>query len=178
MERFVKATQDLRGNEGAVADVKNARRIDEYEKMQDEYADVLYHQEKKSKHAAAPKCEPRSSNRFQEYLADYLSKIKLEVLSGNLTEWEEWIALFDPIVHKNERLAKIDKFALLKKYFDGPAAAAISYLKSLETSCEIAMQILPKKYDQPKRLKQARIQAIFDLDGVTRAEDFKSLRRL
>lgn len=89
--------------------------MQEYENMADEYANVIYYQEKRKKHTAAPKSEPRSNNRFQESLADCLPKIKLERFSGNLAEWEEWIGLFDPIVHKNERLATIDKFALLSK---------------------------------------------------------------
>ena len=40
------------------------------------------------------------------------------------------------------------------------------------------MDILRKKYDQPKRLEQARIQAILELDAVSRTEDYKTLRQL
>ncbi len=89
---------------------------------------------------------------------------------------------------KTPRLAAIDKFALLKRYVClGSAASAIAYLKPIANNYGIfflffvyifVVFILRKKYDQPRRLKRARIQAISDLDAVTRTEDHKALRLL
>ena len=84
----------------------------------------------------------------------------------------------DVMVHSTT-LYKKTKFKILKLRLDDEIADCISYLdENLETSYDTAIKKLQQRFERKDLEANRHLDAIYNLQAVTKVEDYKNLRKL
>lgn len=124
-------------------------------------------EEIKSRLVAAP---PPADLGAAPQVCPKLPEISLELFTGdNVTKWPEFLAQFDGIVHSNPNLNVISKFQYLRGALSGPARAVIENLPVTVENYEDARQMLITEYDNPKRICEQHIKALFTFKALDKA---------
>ena len=177
MERLETITDLLKSQ----VNLTTLREISEdYERFFNEFTAMIYRCERIASKAKANDQvgQEHTSTRRNDELAESLPRLKLRTFHGTLSEWEEWWATFEAVVHCSKRLSSVDKLHVLKSYLRGNAQAAVAYLTVTEDNYSKAVEILRTKYDKPDRIKSERVKAIYALQHVDKADDARGLRLL
>ena len=109
-------------------------------------------------------------------------KLKLDInlpkYSGDLLAWPEFWELFEAAAHRNSRYSPVEKFVYLRGHLTGEAARAIQGLATTTENYKIAVEILKDRFGRDALRKETLMANLLRLQGVTNADDLKSLRRL
>ena len=109
-------------------------------------------------------------------------KVKLDInlpkYSGDLLAWSEFWELFEAAAHRNSRYSSVEKFVYLRGHLTGEAARAIQGLATAAVNYQIAVDILKDRFGRDALRKETLMANLLHLQGVTNADDLKSLRPL
>ena len=114
--------------------------------------------------------------------AEKHGKLKLDInlpkYSGDLLAWPEFWELFEAAAHRNSRYSPVEKFVYLRGHLTGEAARAIQGLATTAGNYQIAIDILKDRFGRDSLRKETLMANLLHLQGVTNADDLKSLRPL
>ena len=112
-----------------------------------------------------------SSNQFS------LPQLKLPEFYGNKNEWKSFIAMFDKMVHNNERIDKGTKVEYLKTCIKGKASMIINHLDPYPENYDPCYALLRKRYDNKREVVGDLIDNILHLPKM-KEENSESLRTM
>ena len=90
------------------------------------------------------------------------AKVSIPTFSGDPTEFQSFIDLFNAAVHNVESYTNSQKFQLLKRYLDGEAASLVRHLSITDANYEEALTRLKDRYDKKKNNHQCLCQEIYN----------------
>ncbi|XP_070527727.1 uncharacterized protein [Cardiocondyla obscurior] len=93
--------------------------------------------------------------------------INLPTFNGQSEDWKRYQDTFRTLIHDSE-LTKIQKFQYLVESLKDQAAKTIESIEISEDNYDIAMQLLRRRYDDERDIKQKHIQCLFELPSVKR----------
>ncbi|XP_031635226.1 uncharacterized protein LOC116348388, partial [Contarinia nasturtii] len=93
-----------------------------------------------------------------------LPSIKLPEFSGKPEDWKSFIALFDKIVHNNDKLDTEMKIEYLKTCVKNAAARLIGHLDPIAENYETCYSLLRKRYDNNREVVSNLLDKIFNLN--------------
>ncbi|XP_076766420.1 uncharacterized protein LOC143433153 [Xylocopa sonorina] len=97
-----------------------------------------------------------------------LPKIHIRPFNGDFAEWHNFFDTFKSLVHENDSIPITHKFHLLKSYLTGNAASITNSLNATEENYFVAWNLIQKRYNQPRKIVQCHIRALFELPDITR----------
>ncbi|XP_062714102.1 uncharacterized protein LOC115267934 [Aedes albopictus] len=106
-----------------------------------------------------------------------LPDVKLPVFSGNIDTWLNFHDLFVSLVHSSVELSNIQKFYYLRSSLAGEALKLIQSITISANNYLVAWNLLVEHYQNPLRLKQTYLDALFEFASLKResATDLHSL---
>ena len=122
--------------------------------------------------------QPDSSQTRGEKHGKLKLDINLPKYSGDLLAWPEFWELFEAAAHRNCRFSPVEKFVYQRGHLTGEAARAIQGLVTTAANYEIAVDILKDRFGRDTLRKETLMANLLHLEGVTNADDLKSLRHL
>lgn len=114
---------------------------------------------------------PNSSIQFS------LPKLQLPKFNGKLAEWKSFIALFDRMVHNNQKLDNGLKIEYLKTCIDGEACRLINHIEPTPENYDICYNILRKRFDNKREIMGQLLDNILNLPKM-KSEDGKLLKNI
>lgn len=94
-------------------------------------------------------------------LADFrLESIRVSNFSGDYASWNEWRALYDSLIHNQERLSDTEKFHYLKKSLSGAAGQVLSGWHTTGDNYGAAYNALVQVYDNSYRIIMAHLDSL------------------
>lgn len=106
-----------------------------------------------------------------------LEPMKLENFSGNYRQWSEWRALYDSLIHNNERLSSTQKFHYMKRSLTGSAERVLSGWQITGENYDEAYNTLVNAYENRYRIVMAHLEEIMQLESC-RSESIENIRKL
>lgn len=106
-----------------------------------------------------------------------LEPMKLENFSGNYRQWSEWRALFDGLIHNNERLSSTQKFHYMKRALTGAAERILSGWQITGENYDEAYNMLVNVYENRYRIVMAHLEELMQLEPC-KTENVESIRKL
>lgn len=106
-----------------------------------------------------------------------LPDIKIQVFSGDVTEFESFLQLFDALIIKNPQLSDIQKFIYLKSYLKGEPLQLIDSLKITNENFDIALKTLKCRYENKIIIVNSYLAALLDIPNINKCKS-GSLREL
>lgn len=106
-----------------------------------------------------------------------LEPMKLENFSGNYRQWSEWRALYDSLIHNNERLSATQKFHYMKRSLIGSAERVLSGWQITGDSYNEAYNTLVNVYDNRYRIVMSHLEEIMQLESC-KMETIEGIRKL
>ena len=107
-----------------------------------------------------------------------LPKISVPTFDGNVINWRSFWEQFTVSVHDRSNLSPAEKLTYLKHAVkDGPAKHVVEGLSGSGDQYKEAVDCMRKRYDRPRLLHQAHVQAIIDAPSLKDGSG-KELRRL
>ncbi|XP_058840866.1 uncharacterized protein LOC131696336 [Topomyia yanbarensis] len=106
-----------------------------------------------------------------------LPDVKLPVFNGNLDNWLNFHDLYLSLVHSSAELSNIQKFYYLRSSLTGDALKLVQTIPISANNYAVAWNMLVDHYQNPARLKQTYVDALFDFATIKResASDLHSL---
>ncbi|XP_076660276.1 uncharacterized protein LOC143363596, partial [Halictus rubicundus] len=164
----------------SIQDKSDEEAIKDFEATYFECSDLLARRLRELTHRTQIQTVPTVSNASTPTITtsqDILPKIRIKQFSGNFLEWQGFYDTFRSLVHEVDTIPTIHKFHLLKSYLIGNAANVTSALSASEENYFVAWNLLRKRFDQPRKIIQCHIRALFELPEVSRDKP-SSLRAL
>ena len=140
----------------AATDTLNKRFID----AEDAYFRILEMQEqlfpipKEKPTPASDRASPRSKAR--------LPRIELPKFTGIITDWPAFDSVFASLVDTDPNLTNSDKLVYLITCVQGETHTLVSHLRATDDSYPLAMDILRRRYENPRMLADALIGRILN----------------
>ena len=106
-----------------------------------------------------------------------LPKLNLPTFSGNYKNWTSFFDLFTSSVDSNSTLTNSQKLQYLKASLTADAAKLLSSFTVTDNNYETALDVLKKRYNNPRMIARAHVQSIFDLPKM-RNDNGNDLRKL
>lgn len=97
-----------------------------------------------------------------------LPDVKLPVFNGNLDNWLNFHDLFVSLVHASQDLSSIQKFYYLRSSLAGDALKLIQTIEISANNYTVAWNMLVDHYQNPIRLKQTYLDALFEFATLKR----------
>ena len=106
-----------------------------------------------------------------------LPDVKLPVFTGSMDSWLNFHDLFLSLVHSSADLSNIQKFYYLRSSLAGDALKLIQTITISANNYAVAWNLLETHYQNPARLKQTYVDALFEFSFLKResAADLHSL---
>jgi hypothetical protein len=104
-----------------------------------------------------------------------LPKLPVPKFSGHFAHWQDFFTQFNVLIHGNEELNAIQKFLYLQSALSASAADIISHLPLSEENYSQAIDLLKRRYDNPRRLITHHCAKITELPNI-RASSLRDLR--
>ncbi|XP_053691615.1 uncharacterized protein LOC128740128 [Sabethes cyaneus] len=126
-------------------------------------------------------CAPSSSQSTGHVLPSAshvrLPDVKLPTFNGNTDNWLNFHDLYLSLVHSSAELSNIQKFYYLRSSLAGNALQLIQTIPISANNYVVAWNLLVEHYQNPVRLKQTYVDALFDFTCLKResAADLHSL---
>ncbi|XP_055308589.1 uncharacterized protein LOC129572612 [Sitodiplosis mosellana] len=114
---------------------------------------------------------PTSSTQFS------LPKIELPKFNGNKNEWQNFIALFDKIIHNNQKLDKGMKVEYLKTCIKDAAAKIINHLAPTPENYDTCYALLRKRFDNKRELVNCMLDNVISFPKI-KNENADSLKTM
>lgn len=96
-----------------------------------------------------------------------LGTIKPAEFNGDYANWNTWRAVYDGLIHREERLSSTEKFHHLKKCLSGAAARVLQGWEVVGDNYEEAYRTLVEVYDNKYRIILAQLDALLKLPKLT-----------
>lgn len=93
----------------------------------------------------------RRHNDFQ------LERIKVPIFSGEQSDWSEWKAIYESLVHHNEDIDKTEKFQHLKRVVSGSAEGILKGWYAVGDHYDDAYEAVVSVYENKYRLIMAHL---------------------
>lgn len=107
---------------------------------------------------------PPLANQNVPRLADFrLESIKVHAFDGDYAKWNEWRALYDSLIHNQQRLSDTEKFHYLKRSLSGSAEQVLSGWHTTGENYRAAYDALVHVYDNSYRIVMAHLDALHKL---------------
>lgn len=106
-----------------------------------------------------------------------LPKIKLPEFSGKLTEWRQYVELFDKIIHNNDTIPESIKMQYLKTSIKGEAAKLVAHIAPTAENYKTCKEFLYKRYNNKRELFGKLIDSILNLPKM-KNESSEELRKI
>lgn len=97
-----------------------------------------------------------------------LPDIKLPNFAGNLDQWLNFHDLFVSLVHSSHELSNIQKFYYLRSSLSGEALKLVQTIAISANNYQVAWNLLLDHYQNPLRLKQSYVDALFEFPSIKR----------
>ena len=107
-----------------------------------------------------------------------LPKLELRKFSGRVADWQEFWDGFSSAVHENPGLAKVDKLKYLKGLLEEPARSVLTGIATTDSSYDIAVDLLHKRFAKPSIVQRAHISELMNLPPVFNDRNVTWLRKL
>ena len=125
-----------------------------------------------------PNSNPAASSSIQETGTQVkLPKLDLKRFDGEVSTWPAFWDTFESSIHKNPKLAPIDKFNYLNSLLMKPALDAISGLSLTASNYEEAIAILKKRFGNKQQIINRHMDILVNVSPVI-DEDPRKLREL
>ena len=125
-----------------------------------------------------PNSNPAASSSIQETGPRVkLPKLDLKRFDGEVSTWPTFWDAFESSIHKNPKLAPIDKFNYLNSLLMKPALDAISGLSLTASNYEEAIAILKKRFGNKQQIINRHMDILVNVSPVI-DEDPRKLREL
>lgn len=106
-----------------------------------------------------------------------LEPMKLETFSGNYRKWSEWRAMYDSLIHTNERITATQKFHYLKRSLSGSAERVLSGWQITGENYDQAYNTLINVFENNYRIIIAHLEELMQLEQ-SKFETLESIRKL
>lgn len=106
-----------------------------------------------------------------------LEPMKLESFSGNYQKWSEWRAMYDSLIHANDRISFTQKFHYLKRGLTGSAERVLSGWQVTGENYDQAYNTLVNIFDNKYRIIMAHLDKLMQLERST-FESVENIRKL
>ncbi|XP_062713201.1 uncharacterized protein LOC134290160 [Aedes albopictus] len=157
------------------AEAEDEAVIDELFKQRSEFESAYYKVKgfllAKNKSPAAPCASPSSHSaaQFPQSASHVrLPDVKLPVFNGNMENWLNFHDLYISLVHSSAELSNIQKFYYLRSSLAGDALKLVQTIQISANNYMVAWKLLEDHYQNPVRLKQNYIDALFEFSNIKR----------
>lgn len=106
-----------------------------------------------------------------------LERIKIETFYGRYSQWIEWHAMYESLVHRSDRLDNTQKFHYLKNALRGDAQKRLSGYTVIGQNYQAAYDYLVASYSNEYRTFMAHMDDLFHLRKQDE-ESYEGLREL
>ncbi|XP_071581644.1 uncharacterized protein [Temnothorax nylanderi] len=96
-----------------------------------------------------------------------LPRIDIPKFSGELTKWENFRDVFESLVANRTDLTNVQKLHYLKANLSGAASLILSNTHVTDANYNTAWELLRKRYDNPRAIVNAHLQAFMDIPCVS-----------
>lgn len=128
-----------------------------------------------------PRAEPINNERNEPPVMNVnelrLEPMKLEIFSGNYRKWSEWRAMYDSLIHTNERITATQKFHYLKRSLSGSAERVLSGWQITGENYDQAYNTLINVFENNYRIIIAHLEELMQLEQ-SKFETLESIRKL
>ncbi|XP_065081813.1 uncharacterized protein LOC135704278 [Ochlerotatus camptorhynchus] len=97
-----------------------------------------------------------------------LPDLKLPTFSGNIDTWLNFHDLYVSLVHSSVKLSNIQKFYYLRSSLAGEALKLVQTITISANNYHVAWNLLVEHYQNPSRLKQSYLDALFEVGTLKR----------
>ena len=106
-----------------------------------------------------------------------LPKMNLPTFSGNYKNWTSFFDLFTSSIDSNSTLTNSLKLQHLKASLTADAINLLSSFTKTDNNYETALDVLKKRYNNPRTIDRAHVQSNFDLPQMPNdnGKDFRKL---
>lgn len=106
-----------------------------------------------------------------------LERITTPIFSGEYSQWNEWKAMYDSLVHFNNALSNTQKFHYLKKSVSGQAERMLSGWHAIGENYQQAYETLLEVFDNGYRIISAHLDELHAMPRMT-LESYEGLRQM
>lgn len=106
---------------------------------------------------------------------NFLEKIKPTIFSGQFSEWPQWRAMFDSLIHNKENITSTEKFHYLVDALDGDAKRTVKGWSIVGENYNDAYESLVRIYENSYRITMAHLEELFSMKKLDR-ESYEGLR--
>lgn len=106
-----------------------------------------------------------------------LPVIQLPTFDGSYDTWLEYRDTFSSLIDQNNAITEIQKFHYLRASLSGSASQIIASLEFSSASYPVAWDLVCKRFNNTRILKQNHVNALFNLDKINE-ESSLSLRKI
>ncbi|XP_049286907.1 uncharacterized protein LOC125765617 [Anopheles funestus] len=106
-----------------------------------------------------------------------LPDIKLPTFNGNSKDWMNFHSIFLSMINDAPQYNGTQKLYYLRTSLSGPALQLIQSIPICEENYNVAWQLLTKHYNDPKKIKQLHVDALFD-NAALKKESASDLRSM
>jgi len=118
--------------------------------------------------------QPKSDSSFNESSGSHdsrpsaiqLPRITIPSFSGELIQWENFRDVFQSLVADHHDLSNVQKLHYLKANLKGEAGSVLSNVQVTDANYIAAWTLLRRRYDNPRAIVNAHLQAFFDIPGA------------
>ena len=107
-----------------------------------------------------------------------LPKLVLKRFNGDITKWCSFWDTFEAAIHKNSKLATIDKFNYLNSLLEKTAAEAIAGLAITNANYEEAITILKTRFGNKQMIVNKHMDDLINMAPVHSNHDLRGMRQL
>ena len=106
-----------------------------------------------------------------------LPKLVLKKFNGDITKWCSFWDSFEAAIHKNSKLAAIDKFNYLNSLLEKTASEAIARLAITNANYEEAISILETRFGNKQMIVNKHMDDLINSAPVNSNQDLRGLRQ-
>lgn len=129
-------------------------------------------------HVNIPSYDPPQSQVHDAAPQIKLPKLVLKKFNGDITKWCSFWDTFEAAIHKNSKLATIDKFNYLNSLLEKSASEAIAGLAITNANYEEAIGILKTRFGNKQMIVNKHMDDLINIAPVTANHDLRGLRQL
>lgn len=107
-----------------------------------------------------------------------LPKIEIPKFAGDIKQFKTFNDMFTSLIHENDCLCDIEKFNYLLSFLQGEALNLVQRINLSSENYKTAYDLLTKKYDNPRVIAFAHLQAMDNAPYITNSKSLKSLQNL
>lgn len=97
----------------------------------------------------------------------HLPRIDIPKFAGDVTQWETFRDMFESLVASRADLTNVQKLHYLKANLISDASLVLSNVQVTDANYRTAWELLRKRYDNPRAIVNAHLQALVDIPSVS-----------